>query len=65
MGLHSAVGRLVTTIAYGEEMWKTMGEELNAWNVETMHYINEAFFNFWPVDVFNFCSYSQCTTDTD
>jgi hypothetical protein len=46
-------------------MWKTMGEELNAWNVETMHYINEAFFNFWPVDIFNFCSYFQCTTDTD
>jgi hypothetical protein len=59
----SAVGRLVTTVAYGEEMWKTMGEDLNAWNVETMHYINEAFFNFWPVDVFNFCTYPQCITD--
>ena len=53
----------MTTVAYGEEMWKTTGEDLNAWNVETMHYINEAFFNFWPVDVFNFCTYFWCFTD--
>ncbi|KIM28408.1 hypothetical protein M408DRAFT_23789 [Serendipita vermifera MAFF 305830] len=48
------VGRLVTTVAYGEEMWRTMGDDLANWNLEEMHYVNEAFFNFWPVDVLNF-----------
>ena len=63
VGFYSAVGRLITTVAYGEEMWKTTGEDLNAWNVEMMHYISEALFNFWPVDVFNFCKYSHHRTD--
>ncbi|KIM28315.1 hypothetical protein M408DRAFT_23718 [Serendipita vermifera MAFF 305830] len=48
------VGRLVTTVTYGEEMWRTMGDDLANWNCEQMKYINEAFFNFWPVDIMNF-----------
>ncbi|KIM28405.1 hypothetical protein M408DRAFT_23786 [Serendipita vermifera MAFF 305830] len=48
------IGRLVTTVTYGEEMWKTMGDDLAKWNLEEMHYVNEAFFNFWPVDIFTF-----------
>ncbi|KIM28401.1 hypothetical protein M408DRAFT_140803 [Serendipita vermifera MAFF 305830] len=50
----SEVGRLVTTITYGDEIWKTMGEDMTAWNVEEMEYVNEALANFWPVDVLHF-----------
>lgn len=49
--INSEVGRLVTTVTYGEEIWKIMGDDLAAWNIEEMGYVNEALANFWPVEV--------------
>ncbi|KIM28407.1 hypothetical protein M408DRAFT_23788 [Serendipita vermifera MAFF 305830] len=31
-----------------------MGNDLASWNLEEMHYFNEAFLNFWLVDILNF-----------
>jgi hypothetical protein len=54
------IGRLVSKMAYGQKIWKEMGNELDHWNIELMELVNEAFFTFWIVDIFPFCIYLSC-----
>ncbi|KIM28319.1 hypothetical protein M408DRAFT_69838 [Serendipita vermifera MAFF 305830] len=49
-----ALGRVVIKVAYGNKLPATTGEELSSWNREVAELINDAFFRFWPVDVFHF-----------
>ncbi|KAG8806461.1 hypothetical protein FRC17_004977, partial [Serendipita sp. 399] len=52
--LMNTMGSIVIPLTYGEEMWKTSGQEFLEWNAESMRYINLAFSKFWLVDVFHF-----------
>ncbi|PVF97216.1 cytochrome P450 [Serendipita vermifera] len=52
--VQEAVGRMVSKMAYGERIWKEMGNEPSHWNLELMELISEAFFSFWLVDIFHF-----------
>lgn len=38
------------TVAYGTEIVKMMGNDLQSWNMEVMDMANSAMFAFWPVD---------------
>jgi len=53
------MGRLVLEVTYGTEITKSLGEELASWNLEAMELVNDAFFEFWLVDVFHFCKRIQ------
>lgn len=46
---------MVIQVTYGEEIWKTMGPDLVAWNTETMDLVNIAFYGVWIVDIFPIC----------
>jgi hypothetical protein len=48
----SSTGQMVTQVTYGEEMWKSMGAELAAWNTEAMDLVDKAFCGVWLVDIF-------------
>ncbi|KAG8844142.1 hypothetical protein FRB91_002809 [Serendipita sp. 411] len=52
--LMNTMGSIVIPLTYGDEMWKTSGQEFLDWNAESMTYINLAFSRFWMVDVFHF-----------
>lgn len=43
---------MVIQLTYGDEMWKTMGAELVAWNTEAMNLVDKAFNGVWLVDIF-------------
>jgi hypothetical protein len=48
---------MVSTTAYGQQIWDEMGEDLSHWNKDVMAMVNEAAFSFWLVDIFHFCEY--------
>ena len=48
------MGRIVIEVAYGKRILEAIGEDLLSWNSEQMHLLDEGFFRFWPVDMFNF-----------
>jgi hypothetical protein len=53
----SYIGEMVSTTAYGQQIWDEMGEDLSHWNKDVMAMVNEAAFSFWLVDIFHFCEY--------
>jgi hypothetical protein len=53
------MGRLVLEVTYGIGITKSIGAEVASWNLESMKLVNEAFFEFWLVDIFHFCKYSS------
>jgi hypothetical protein len=48
----SSTGQMVIQLTYGEQMWKSMGAELAAWNTEAMGLVDKAFVGVWLVDIF-------------
>ncbi|KIM28311.1 hypothetical protein M408DRAFT_329417 [Serendipita vermifera MAFF 305830] len=49
-----AVGKIVIEVGYGAKLPTTMSKEISSWNLEVMELVNDAFYKFWPVDVFHF-----------
>jgi hypothetical protein len=49
------MGRLMLEVAYGTEITNDIGDELVSWNIEAMKLVNDAFLEFWIVDIFPFC----------
>ncbi|PVF93585.1 cytochrome P450 [Serendipita vermifera] len=52
--MQACIGRIVSRITYGDQIWKDMGGELSRWNIEAQELANEAFNAFWLVDMINF-----------
>ena len=50
----STVGLIVLEVVYGKKIIDTMGKDLLSWNIEEMHFYDEAFVKFWLVDMFHF-----------
>lgn len=46
---------MLIQMTYGEEIWKTMGLDLVAWNTEITNLVNVAFYGVWIVDMLPIC----------
>jgi hypothetical protein len=53
--MNSVLGRMVSRLTYGEQIWNEMGEGLSHWNLEALTLISQAFFGPWLVEFFPFC----------
>ncbi|KIM28309.1 hypothetical protein M408DRAFT_23713 [Serendipita vermifera MAFF 305830] len=52
--IKGALGKIVIEVTYGNNLPAVMNKELSSWNLEAMDLLDDAFFKFWPVDVFHF-----------
>lgn len=52
--IEHCLGRLVSTVTYGERILADMGNDLSHWNLDAMDDLTEAIFSFWLVDILHF-----------
>jgi hypothetical protein len=50
---------MVSKATYGDQIWNMMGSELIRWNKAAAAIIVESMFNFWLVNIFHFCEYTE------
>jgi hypothetical protein len=52
---------MLSKITYGERLYRELGNTLAQWNHKVAQGFDEAFFAFWPVDIFPFRENPQWT----
>jgi hypothetical protein len=55
-----AVASIIIRITYGDGVFKEIGEQLIALNMETVKQLNWVAGQFWPVEYLPFCMYYSC-----